>query len=160
MKKRFDEYTRLARGLFGVSSLWLGPNDLLYVRGTGVLMPFAEEYVRFELGRIRSAAMVNTRTGLVLNIVYGTLALISGVPGAIAVWQLVSGVDDDIEIVLYILATPLLLLAAVAMVLFFINFALGPTCHFQIQTATRIERLRPVRRVRVARRVLARLMPA
>ena len=158
MKRRFDDYDRLARGLFGVSSLWLGPRDVLYVRGTGVLLPFAEEYVRFDLARIQSAAIVKTRTGLVLNLAFGGLALVLGGLGAVSLLQALSA-GGDIVVLYYALAFPTLALAAVFLVLFLVNLALGPTCHFQLQTATRVERLRPVRRLRPARRVLARLTP-
>ena len=153
MKRRFDDYTRLARGLFGASSLWLGPKDILSVRGSGVLLPFVEEYCRFELDRIQSAAVVKTRTGLVLNLIYGGLALLMGGLGGAAVWQGMTG-GGTAEPFFYALAVPLLLVATVALVLFIINFALGPTCHFQLQTATRVERIRSVRRLRAARRLL------
>jgi len=159
MKRRFDSYERLARGLFGVSSVWLGPKDLLYVRGTGVLLPFSEEYLRFELERIQSAAVVKTRTGLVLNVVYGGLAMVLGGLGGVALWQAGSA-GDELAGLFYVLAYPLFVLAAVALVLFLVNLVLGPTCHFQVQTATRLERLRAVRRLRAARRVLAQLIPA
>jgi hypothetical protein len=159
MKRRFDSYRRLARGVFGVSSLWLGPKDLLYVRGTGVLLPFSEEYLRFELDRIQSAAVVRTRTGLVLNVVYGGLALVLGGLGGVAIWQ-ARAVGGELAGFYVFLAVPLFVLAAVALALFLVNLALGPTCHFQVQTATRLERLRAVRRVRPARRVLAQLIPA
>lgn len=158
MKRRFDEYDRLARGLFGVSSLWLSPKDVLYVRGTGVLLPFAEDYIRFDLARIQSAAIVKTRTGMVLNLVFGGLALVLGGLGTVALLQALSA-GGDIVVLFYALSFPTLALATVFLVLFLINLALGPTCHFQLQTATRLERVRPVRRLRVARRVLARLTP-
>lgn len=159
MKRRFDDYSRLARGLFGASSLWLGPKDLLSVRGSGVLLPFVEDYCRFELERIQSAAIIKTRTGLVLNLVYGGLALLMASLGGAAIWQGMTG-GGTAEPIFYALAIPLVLVATVSLVLFIINFALGPTCHFQIQTATRVERIRSVRRLRSARRVLARLTPA
>lgn len=159
MRRRFDDYERLARGLFGVSSLWLSPRDVLYVRGTGVLLPFAEEYIRFDLTCIQSAAVVKTRTGLVLNLAFGGLALALGSLGTVALLRALSA-SGDIVVLYYAVALPALALAAVLLVLFLVNVALGPTCRFQLQTATRLERLRPLRRLRPARRVLARLLPA
>jgi len=158
MKRRFNDYTRLARGIFGVSSLWLGPRDILYVRGTGVLLAFTEEYIRFELDGIRSVAVVKTYTGRVLNAVYGLLAAVLGIIGGIGLWHLIQeGTDGVAEFALVVLVAPSLFVAAIATILLLINLALGPTCHFQIQSATRIERVRPVRRLRTARRVLAHL---
>lgn len=158
MKRRFDDYERLARGLFGVSSLWLGPHDLLYVRGTGVLLPFVEEYLRFETSRIQSAAIVRTRTGMVLNLIFGAPAVALGVAGALALRQAGAAIGDAVFL-FYALAVPALGLAAVCLVLLVINLALGPTCRFQIQTATRVAHVRPLRRLRPARRVLAQLAP-
>lgn len=159
MKRHFDDYTRLARGIFGVSSLWLGPREVLYVRGTGVLVPFVEEYLRFELDRIQSASIVKTHTGKVLNGVYGGLALVLGGLGGLSLWQAWSQ-SGDLVALYYVFAVPLLVLAGVALVLLLLNAILGPTCHFQLQTATRIERLRPLRRLRAAHRVMNLLAPA
>jgi hypothetical protein len=158
MKRRFDDYTRLARGLFGVSSLWLGPTHLLSVRGTGVLVPFVQAYRRYELDRIQAVSVVRTRTGLVLNLVYGALVLGFGGVGGAAWWQAVA-VGGRFQELLYAVAVPSLLVGGLGLVLLVINCALGPTCHFQLHTATRIERLRPLRRLRAARRVLAQLTP-
>lgn len=160
MKRRFDDYRRLARGVFGVSSLWLGPNDMLYVRGVGVFLPFAEEYIRFELDRIGSLAVVKTRVGLVLNVIYGVVFLAAGSIGGSAAWQAYQAAGPEPRVLWSILGVPFLMLAGLAAVLLAVNLALGPTCRFQVQTATRIERLRPVRRLRVARRVLDALAPA
>ncbi|MFN0126344.1 MAG: hypothetical protein ACKV19_06635 [Verrucomicrobiales bacterium] len=160
MKRRFDDYQRLARGVFGVSSLWLGPTDMLYVRGVGVFLPFAEEYIRFELDRIGSLAVVKTRVGLALNIIYGLFFIAAGGIGGSAAWQAYQAAGPEPRVLWSILSIPFLILAGLAAVLLVTNLALGPTCRFQVQTATRIERLRPVRRLRVARRVLDALAPA
>ena len=159
MKRQFDDYTRLARGIFGVSSLWLGPKDILYVRGVGVGVPFVEEYLRFELDRIQSVSFVKTSTGMVLNLIYGTAALVSAGLGGAAVAQAVA-TQGGVQVFLTVLAVPLLLLATVAVALLIINVVLGPTCQFQLQTATKIQRIRPSGRTRTARRVLAQLAPA
>jgi len=158
MKRHFDDYTRLARGLFGVSSLWLGPRDLLYVRGSGVLLAYAEQYLRFELDRIQSASVVRTRTGMVLNLLYGSLALVFGGLGGVLLWQ-AGGQAGGARVFLQILAGTSAVVSLLGLALLAVNWALGPTCLFQLQTATRIERLRPLRRLRPARRVLAQLSP-
>ncbi len=160
MKTRFDDHVRLARGLFSVSSLWLGPKDLLYVRGAGILMPFSQDYIRFDLERIRSLAVAKTRTGLVLNVVYGTVAAIAAIIAGLAWWQAIDASDDDFQVLWGMLAAPASLGFLVSLGLFAVNLALGPTCLFQVHTATRIERLRPVRRLRVAARVMEALGPA
>jgi hypothetical protein len=158
MKRRFEGYERLARGLFGVSSLWLGPDDLLYVRGTGVLLPFVEEYLRFDPARIQSATIVRTRTGMVLNLAFGVPALVLVGAGTLVLRQAWAS-DGDRATVFYALAVPAFGLAAVCLLLLLINLALGPTCRFQIQTAARVTPVRPLGRLRPARRVLARLIP-
>lgn len=159
MKRRFDEYTRLARGVFGVSSLWLGPKDVLYVRGTGVVLGITEEYVRFELSRIQSLAVIPTTTGRVLNGVYGGVAVTAGMAAGALVLKAIDSVGR-MEAVYAVLSVPLIALALVATALLVTNMVLGPTCRFQIQTATRIERVRPVRRLRTAERVLTSLTAA
>ena len=159
MKRSFGEYTRLARGVFGVSSLWLGPNDVLYVRGIGVFLGFSEEYVRFELSRIQSVSLIPTRTGLVLNWVYGGVAVTAWVPGVVLVLKALDA-GGNLGAVLWVASVPVIALALAATALFAINMILGPTCQFQIQTATRLERVRPVRRLRTAERVLNQLIPA
>jgi hypothetical protein len=160
VKRRFDSYVRLARGIFGVSSVWLGPHDLLYVRGTGVLLPFTEDYVRFELHRIQSVAIMRTKTGMLLNAMYGGLSLVLGGLGGAALWQSArEGQSEVLSGMLSFLAVSLFLGAGLAFLLLVINVALGPTCLFVVQSATRQERLRAVRRVRTARRVLQQMHP-
>ena len=71
MKAFSDSYRCLARDPLGLSSLWLGEDDLVYVKGSGFLMPFTEEYKRFRLGEIQSFSVAKTsRTGLTLLYVF------------------------------------------------------------------------------------------
>ncbi len=161
MKKHFDHYRRLAKGSSGCSSLWLGPRDLLYVRGGGFVLPFTEEYLRFELARIQAVSYYPTRTGLVLTLCFGAVALLFGGIGAGALvnaWRM--GFSGDAVVVTMIFGGPCLLLGLLALGLLIYNLARGPTCVCKIQTAARQESLRPVRRVKTARRVLAELQPA
>lgn len=159
MKREFDGYRRLTRGIFGASSLWLGSHDVLYVRGSGVWLPFNEEYLRFSLTKLQSASLVKTRTGLVLNLVFGFFALITGTSSALLISQALDHIGPE-QAVYVIMAIPSSVLALVFLTLFIVNLALGPTCVLQLQTATRLEKIRAARRLRTARRVLAELAPA
>jgi hypothetical protein len=60
LKAFTDNYQRLARDLFGLSSLWLGKDHLVYVKGTGFLVPFTEEYKRFRLSEIQAVNVART----------------------------------------------------------------------------------------------------
>jgi hypothetical protein len=159
MTRRFDDYHRLARGLWSCSSLWLGQANVLYVHGTGVLLPFKEEYHRFDLRRIQAVAVVPTHTGWVLSLIFGFLAFGVGGVGWLALFSAgaASGVE---EVLLQLAGWPAAAVGAIGLVLLVVNLILGPTCRFQIQTATRRQSIRACRRLRVARRALAQLAPA
>ena len=76
MKKAFGEYKRLARGAFSCSSLWAGKEHLLYVRGTGFLVPFSEDYQRVRYRDVQATTVARTKGWLVMNLVSGILLLI------------------------------------------------------------------------------------
>jgi hypothetical protein len=158
MKRSFGNYRRLARGLLSCSSLWLSEANLLYVCGAGVLVPFAEQYHRFDLRRIHSIALVRTHTGWVLNIIFGTIALAFGGLGLFAIINAADVVGPE-SVLFYLTGVPSAALGSVAFVFLVGNLALGPTCHLQVQTATRIQRIRSVRRLRVGQEVLAVVTP-
>jgi len=159
MKKQFGPYRRLGRGFFGCSSLWVAETHLLYVKGMGPVLPFSEEYQRYELDRLRGVALVKTKTGLILNCIFGAVLLGCAALAAAAVLA-ASHFLAERSFFLYFAASAFGAVALVSLVLLVVNTALGPTCLFQVQTPVRIERIRALRRYRPARRALTELGPA
>ena len=51
-----------------MSSLWLGEDHLGYVRGTGLMMPYSEEYKRYRYSDIQAVSIAKTSrvAGIVL----------------------------------------------------------------------------------------------
>jgi hypothetical protein len=157
MKKRFGNYRRLARGSFSCSSLWLGNGHLLYVKGNGVLVPLTEEYLRFELRRIHGIALIRTQTGTVKNIVCGLMVAAFGIATVASAWNWSRGASPGVWAFFTLCFA---LMATGWTVGLVINWLRGPTCLVTVQTPVRCERLRPLRRLRIAERVLAELGPA
>ncbi|MCB1097332.1 MAG: hypothetical protein KDN22_17295 [Verrucomicrobiae bacterium] len=152
MKKSFGEYVRIARGFFGCSSFWRGDSHYLYVKGSGFLLPFSEEYFRFEFLKVQSVVATKTARGTVVSIFCGAGAIIA----ALLAVASISGLDGSpSDPVLYVLATLLVIAAMVCIAIIAVNIVLGPTCVFRIQTAVRAETIRPLSRWRHAQDVLA-----
>ncbi|MGI8604898.1 MAG: hypothetical protein ACR2OZ_18160 [Verrucomicrobiales bacterium] len=158
MKKAFEGYRRLARGLFSCSSVWLGSSHLLYVKGAGFLVPFTEEYLRFELKRIQALSIIRTRIGLVISLLLAASTFVNAALAWSAGWT-ASQTQHDGRLV-YIFASVFFGLPSVLSLLaLIVHFARGPTCLLQVQTRVRSERLRPLRRLRAARRVFDEISP-
>ena len=156
MKKMFGNYRRLARGSLSCSSLWLGNGHLLYVKGNGLLLPLTEEYLRFELRRIHALALMRTRTGAVMNVICGSMALGGGAVAGLAASNWSRGSSPGVWAVFTALSGLVAVCWLIGLVL---NVLRGPTCVVLLQTPVRCERLRPLRRLRTAQRVLAELSP-
>ena len=154
MKKQFGPYRRIARGLLGCSSLWQGPDHLLYVRGTGLILPFREEYIRFAFKDIQSVAIAPTRIGTIVTVVSATIAAAAMVAGALLFW---AAGDAVMQAFYKVMAALCAALAVIALPLCLVNLALGPTCHCAVQSEGQSHRLRPLRRLRRARKVAAAL---
>lgn len=147
MKKAFGEYRWLAgRGRYG-GSLWLGGDHLLVIEDSGFVLPFRETYRRIDYKNIQAISYAPTKTGLALTIfmtvllaflAWGILANMSDLPGA--------------AIFFGILAVPIVI-ALIA------HLARGATCACQLQTAVQVLKLRPINRIRIARRALAEIEP-
>lgn len=157
MRKAFGEYRRLARGEFGCSSLWAGERHLLYVKGTGLLLPVVEEYSRLPYRDIEAVSWAPTRTGLIWNLVFVFLLLLGGIPLlAVGLLFLRDGAGDPQAIgamvVILILTGPIALTGLIGLV---INMIFGPTVIFAVQTRAGAVRIRAVRRLGKARQVLA-----
>lgn len=154
MKKRFDSYRRLGRGFFGCSSLWLDPNHLLYVRGSGVLFPFSEQYFRFELAKIQGIVLTQTRTWIAYLILSVLGLIFCGAAGAAALVQGLYTFHDG-RYVYFVFAGILLPMAVACLISTALNLLWGPTCVCRVQTAVRSERLRAIGRMRSGKKVFS-----
>jgi hypothetical protein len=155
MKEAFGEYERVAGGSPGMSSLWLGGDHLLYIRGSGFILPFSEEYKRFRYADIQGIVLARTA-----GLFWGALGYFAGfaVAAGIAFGLLFLREPGDVGLLLTTLALPLP--GAVAMLALLIrHLVLGPRCVCEIQTGVKRERLAPVSRLIQGREVLERLSP-
>ncbi len=152
MLKSFPEnYQRLARGPFGMSSLWLGKDHLIYVKGTGFLMPFLEEYKRFRFSDIQSFSVAGTsRLGKGLLFLFALLVCTT-------VIALILALSDSLSTGTAIWLSIFIFAALVCLALLLRHLILGPTCVCDIQTALTRERIRPLNRHHRAIEVIGRV---
>jgi hypothetical protein len=135
------EYRRLpgrGRTLLGSDTLWIGEDHLLLVELRG----FTETYRRFYFRDVQAIILRRTDRAGTMGILLGLLGLVflAFATGAGPVWNVVWGSVSG------------LLFLGLA-----VNVALGPSCHCVLRTALQTVRLRPLGRLRRARRVLERL---
>ena len=150
MKAEFDEYTRIGKGFLGMSSLWLGTDHLLYIKGSGLFVPFREEYRRFRYQDIQSIATV--RTAGMWG--YGALLLLGVVIFGLTTFAILAGRDPDSNFgLIWTLALPLPL-GLICLIMLVRNFVLGPRCVCELQTALKKERIGPLSRIYKAKQVL------
>jgi hypothetical protein len=122
--------------------LWLGADHLLLVEWDG----YREYYKRFRFREIQAVVVRKT----------GGSAAITAVLGALIAFLiiLVASIAPAQE------AYPFLIIFGALAVLFFaVNLALGPTCRCELRTAVQTLDLPSLRRLRDARKMLARLAP-
>ncbi len=151
MKDFHDRYRRLARGRFGLSSLWLGEDHLVYVKGSGLLTPYVEEYKRFRLREIEALTVAKTsRTG---RTVLYLLALVF----CLAAASLILAFDDDPGPVSVAFVSLFVLGGLGVLALLARHFILGPTCCCDIQTRLTRERIRPLNRYHRALETVRRI---
>ncbi|MEM9283029.1 MAG: hypothetical protein AAGA96_14470 [Verrucomicrobiota bacterium] len=142
MRTSFDQFARLGKGLFGMSSLWMGDDHLVYVRGSGILMPFTEEYKRYRYRDIQTISLARTsRIGgsilytMGLLFIAGMIALVFGLSAD-------NGINLPTAVLLsFLFVTALLLTAGLLR-----HLVLGPTCVCDIQTSLSRDRIRPLSR--------------
>ena len=120
--------------------LYLAADHLLLVASTG----FTESYKRFFFRDIQSIRLRKTSAGMIINGVLGFFTALFALIGAS-----VGGVAQG---VLFSIAGLLLGLMA-------LNFASGPTCVCEIQTAVQTRRIPPLGRLPRARKVIAQIKP-
>ena len=136
-----------------MSSLWLGEDHLVYVRGSGLLTPFSEEYKRYRYRDIQAVSIA--KTSRVVGIVFFILGFIScaGLM-ALVLWQIGDeGVTALKSVFLSVLSFGALAFAAGLVS----HLILGPTCVCDIQTSLSRDRLRPLSRYLRAQQVVDRL---
>lgn len=151
MKKAFNDYRYLAGNTGTQGSLWEGPDHLLYIQAGGLLFAFTETYKRFDYSKIQTISLGRTRT-------YGWMAALMVLPmiiaAAIFVRLMTRGQGfAGAEIAGGICLGVLLLLT----ILLIVHLVKGPTCVVKLQTAVQVVRLLPLKRLRVAERVIAHL---
>lgn len=140
MKAFSDQYQPLAKDLFGLSSLWLGGDHLVYVKGSGFILPFTEEYKRFRLSEIQAVNVAKTsRTGWILLYLFGLLL------GSLIV-TLILVVAESMRPITVIGLSVGFALGLASLGLLVRHLILGPTCVCDIQTRLSRERIRPLNR--------------
>lgn len=140
MKAFSDQYQPLAKDLFGLSSLWLGEDHLVYVKGSGFILPFTEEYKRFRLSEIQAVNVAKTsRTGWIFLYLFGLLL------GSLIV-TLILVVAESMRPITVIGLSLGFALGLVSLGLLARHLILGPTCVCDIQTRLSRERIRPLNR--------------
>ncbi len=127
-------------GLLAAPSLWEADDHLLFVESNRV----SESYKRFFYRDIRSIVICQTKSGHMITFALGAIAFLFGFITLVA--------ESDVRAVAGVIAG-----------LFFIpallNFLRGPTCRCTVQTAVQTQPLPSLNRLRVARKVLARIQP-
>lgn len=160
MKKAFGEYRRLARGAFGCSSLWAGKEHLLYVKGTGLLMPVVEEYSRVRYRDITAVSVTETRTSVVLVAIAtaGFLLTLLGVLGTVSG----SSLDPDGNATAFGFTVVLIgvgILAAVGFLTVLLwNLIRGRSVIFAIHTVGGVTKIRAANRLRRAQALRAEII--
>lgn len=132
-----------------MSSLWLAEDHLVYVKGTGFLMSFAEEYKRFRLADIQAITLARTsRWGR------GVLYLLMTLGCSAALVLIFSR-----TVVIRPIAVAAILVfgfgGLFSFVLLVRHLILGPTCVCDLQTSLTRERLRPLTRYHRTRQTIA-----
>lgn len=123
-----------------MSSLWLAEDHLVYVKGTGFLMPFAEEYKRFRFVDIQAISLART-SRLGKGLLYLVILLFCS-----ALIALIFGMTETLRPVTIVAISLVGGLALIALGLLLRHLILGPTCLCDLQTSLSRERLRPLTR--------------
>lgn len=153
MTHSFGEYQRLARSALGFSSVWLGADHLLQIKGSGFLLPFSEEYQRFRYRDIQACTLARTA-----SVWPRSLAYLVGLAATIAVgfFLLFQREPGEIALLATTLAIPLPI-GVMLLALLIRHLVLGPLCVCEIRTTLSKESLPAIRRWHQGREALARL---
>ncbi len=143
MKKSFGEYTRLAKGAFGCSSLWAGKEHLLYVKGSGIIWPISETYRRIRYSDITALTAAPSPGSIIWISVSAAWLLMLGIPAIVTAFN---SSEIAISITLGIFAIP-------GLIALLYNLIRGRTCVYAVETASGILKIRTANRLKVARKV-------
>lgn len=151
MKKAFEDYRYLAGGSGVSGSLWEGPDHLLFIDAGGFLFAFSETYKRIDYAKVQTINLARTSK-------FGWLAAALSIPVLLAGLIFASllsssGGIGDAAIGGGICLAVMLLFG----ILLIIHLAKGPTCVVKLQTAVQVVRLKPLKRLRTAQAVVARI---
>jgi hypothetical protein len=138
----YRKLTGKARTLGGYSQLWLAPDHLLLLRSTG----FRQQYWRFVLADIQAIVVTELPSRMPLQAALGGVALL---------WMLAYLAVISIFAKSFFLVT-----GGIALAVVIGDIARGPRCRCFLHTAVSREPLSPVRRMRVAEKVLFQLQSA
>jgi hypothetical protein len=141
-------------GWAGFSTIWLAEDHLLEVNS----LLFHERYRRFFLPDISAIVIRRTKVRFYWGLVYGIIGIGGGLIAG-GLWYGGGTSEEEVRIPMWIFASMISPFAAPALILFFINLLLGPTCRCHLQTAAGWRELSAPSRLRPARRFLAKIMP-
>ena len=147
MKKSFGEYTRIAKGVFGCSSLWAGKEHLLYVKGSGLIWPTSETYRRVRYADITALTAAPSPASIIWLAISGLWVFLFGA-GVVA--TIIDTADYIVPTIFGILALP-------GVIVLVYNLIRGRSCVYAIETASGILKVRTANRLKTARRVSAAL---
>lgn len=140
MSRKNKQYTRLSKrsfSLFGLNSLWNGPDHLLRVE----TMFVKQYYKRFFYKDIQSIVVMRTSSHIV--------------------WAFVWGIPTFFLGLLAITGTGSVYFSTISAVVFFfamvLNLVMGPSCTVYLQTAVQRQKLSSITRVRSARKVITKI---
>lgn len=133
-----------------MSSLWRGRDHLVYVRGSGFLIPFTEDYKRYRFEDIQAFA-VSKKSRVGMAAVHGLSVLFFF--GLVALILALSD-PDSFGIGAGIWVSILAVCGLVSLSLLVRHLILGPPCLCHIQTGLSHDRLRPLNRFLLAREVV------
>lgn len=125
-----------------MSSLWKGPDHLVYVRGSGFLLPYTEEYKRYRFRDIQVFSVAK-RSRIGMAMVYSLGVFLFAIP-VVLVLALTEAEDFGTGSAVFVSLCALGLLASVSLIAR--HLILGPTCTCDIQTSLSRDRLRPLNR--------------
>lgn len=134
----------------GMSSLWMGQDHLVFVKGSGFLINFTEYYRRFRYQDIQYLTVTPTsRAGGFATYLLGLLAF-GGTLIAIVANRDAEPLSVFLLVTLSILSGGIILF----MFLFMRHLLLGPTCVCDLKTSLKQERLGPLNRLYLANQAL------
>ncbi len=144
MKKAFDDYRYLAGSNRSKGTIWQGPDHLLVIETAGGSLHYSETYRRVDYKNIQTLGYARTSRHAWQIVV--CLIII-----ALGAWPLVEGIwqsDNSLIAMGGLLISPFLIFLVIELVK-------GPTAVCKIQTAVQVLRLKPIRRLKAAKKLVA-----